>query len=131
MAAGIGTGTTLAFGTLTGGMTNISHSGSSRPVILLPHMGTTVTVPKVPGALTNWGSVTADILFDPDTDLATWLAEHVKDPDDLIITFPGGTIFTAGSAFIAGEDLFGVPVEDAMTASITFELNTLPVITGP
>lgn len=130
MAVGIGTGTTLAHGALSGGMTGIAHSGSTRPSIPVPHLGTTVTVPKVAGALRDWGSVTAEVLLDPAVDLANFLAQGVAAVADLVITFPDATVFTAAASFITDIDLFGVPLEDAMTASVTFELNTLPVLTG-
>lgn len=129
MAVGIGTGTTLTHGSLSGGMTSIAHSGTSRPSIPVPHMETTVSVPKVPGALVDWGSLTAEIILDSSVDLDTWITAASAAASPLVITFPSGSIFTV-TAFVTGMDLFGIPLEDVITASVTFELAALPVKSG-
>ncbi|KKK52703.1 hypothetical protein LCGC14_3102240 [marine sediment metagenome] len=127
MAIQIGTGVTFTKGSISGNVTNIAASGASRPSIPTGHLDSTVTMPFIPGQLTDWGSITMDFNFDADTDGTTWLAEAQTTATDLVISFndAGSTTFTV-AAFTTDHDPFTVPLEDLVTASMTWKMAGIP-----
>ncbi len=127
MAIQIGTGVSFTKGSISGNVTNISASGATRPSIATGHLGSTVTMPFISGALTDWGSITMDFNFDADVDGTTWLAEAQATGDALVISFndAGSTTFTV-TAFTTDHDPFTVPLEDLVTASMTWKMASIP-----
>ncbi len=127
MAIQIGTGVSFSKGDITGNVTNISASGATRPSISTGHLGSTVTMPFINGALTDWGSITMDFNFNADADGTTWLAEAQTSATSLVISFNdvASTTFTV-AAFTTDHDPFTVPLEDLVTASMTWKMADIP-----
>ncbi len=127
---GIGTGVTVKKNAVSlGNVTNLTLSGASRPALSTAHLGSLITNPQVPGALTNWGSMAMDLNIAPDTDIDLLLTEAVATATDFIIQFDGTatTNVVTVAAFCTDHDLFAIPLEDVMTASMTWQLTEIPV----
>lgn len=121
MTVGSGTGTTVSIsgtGTFSGKVTGISVDGVEIPVIDVSHMGTSTYREKVFGSLAEPGSVTIEVMFEPDnppvigetgTMTITWLA---GSPNPTLAGTGAITAYTADT-----------PLEDAMTGSFTWSFD--------
>jgi hypothetical protein len=122
MGIDIGTSATVTFATsgFTACIRDISVSGISREAVETTCMDTSNARTFIPGDLYDPGEVSMEILFNPDTDLPLNGAAEV-----ITITYPLGTGETsaatlAGTGFLTAVD-WTVPLEDVMTASVTFK----------
>lgn len=117
----IGTGTTIAFATTSFApqVTNVSWDGISRADIPSSHMATTGAHTSIPGRLYDPGELTLEIWF-VSSELAGATEMWTKPAETMTLTFPDGGTFVA-LAFCIGFSL-NDPMEDGMTATITFEI---------
>lgn len=115
-------GTTITFGTssFTAQITSIQSDGESRPVVDITHYGITGNRRKMPGNLTDPGTISMTVLYDPNTQPP--IAGAVET---ITITFPvpsgGSTGATlAGTGFVSewSWDATGGD-ESPMTADVT------------
>lgn len=124
MAVDIGTGTTFA---VAGGgayntaatLLSITWSDFSRESIDVSHMLTTGGKDFIPADLYDAGTVTAEVLFD-----STLPVPMSGVAGLLTVTFPDADTW-ACDAFCTGFE-FTDPMEDKMTASITYKLTGDP-----
>lgn len=122
MAADVGTGTTIGFGTtgFTAEIMNVDGAAMTREVIDTSHMGSTTWRTFIPGDLSDPGEVTFEFNFDPDEQ------PPINAPAETItITFPvpqgmaaGATL--VGTGFISSWE-FSDPFEDKMTGTATIK----------
>lgn len=121
MATGIGTGTTITFGTsaFSADILDVSGPNLQRGSVDLSHMGTTTARTFVPTDLYDGGEVTFDILFDP----ADALPPINGDAETITIdpAGVGATDTLQFSGFMTGFE-YGFPFEDRMTASVTVKV---------
>ena len=119
-----GTGTTITFGTtgFTASVTSISFEGVERPSIDTTHLGTTGGRTFIPGDLPDYGSISLDIQFDPDT-----MPPITAAPETITVTFPlsaGATTPAtwAATGFVMGFDA-NAPLEELMTGTISIKIS--------
>lgn len=117
----IGTGTTVTFGTTVFApqVTNVSWDGISREAIDNSHMGTTGARTSIPGDLYDPGELTLEIWF-VTSELAGATEMWTKPAETITVLFPDTGTFVA-SGFCTGFTL-NDPLEDGITATITFEI---------
>ena len=119
MAADVGTGATVVFGTtgFSANVTGINHSGLSRAAIDTSYLGTTGGRTFIPGDLYDPGQLTLEIDFDP----ASVIADEIYSTaaETVTVTFPDASTLS-GSAFCTNLS-FGVPLEDKQTGSVTLD----------
>lgn len=122
--ADIGTGASITFGTSswTGDIVDISGDGMSREAIDVSHLNTTDWKEFLPSDNTDPGSITLEILFDPDDEPPITSAKET-----VTVTFPlpagMSTAATWASDAFVTDFSYGVPYEDRMTASMTLKLS--------
>lgn len=121
MAAGdtdIGTGTTVSAagaGAYAAEVLSVSWSDMSREAIDVSHMGTTGGRDFIPSDLYDPGVLTLEVHF------KTTLAVPISAADTAItITFPDAETWVC-DGFVTGFE-FNDPMEDKMTATITYKL---------
>lgn len=129
--AGIGTGTTVTFGTsgFSAELLGIDHGDIARPKIDTTHYGSTGRTAR-PGKLVDPGEVELELAFDP-ADRPPVSA----DPEVITIQMPpeAGEITGAkleGTGFISGWK-FGLPLEERNTGSATVVWSGAPTWTDP
>ena len=134
MAANVGTGTTVTFGTpgdtwstantATGTyLLGLSWNGISRPVIDITTMATTGGRDFMGGDLYDLGSLTLELLFDPAV-VPPMLTAAAAAGGTVSIAWAGGTgptdIWTGLGHFT--DFSINAPLEDRMTATAVFKL---------
>lgn len=129
MAADIGTGTTITFGTssFTAEIMSVNGNDITREDIDTTHMGTTNYRTFIPADLVDGGSIELEINFDPDSQ-----PPIAGAAETITITFP----LPAGQSTPADLEFsgyvnswsWGVPNEEKMTATLTIKVdgNTEP-----
>lgn len=117
----IGTGTTVAFATTSFApqVTNVSWDGISREEIDSSHMGTTGARTSIPGDLYDPGDLVLEIWF-VSSELSGATEMWKKPAETMTLTFPDSGTFVA-SVFCTGFSL-NDPMEDGMTATVTFKI---------
>ena len=125
----IGTGTTVTFATTVFApqVTNVSWDGISREAIDSSHMGTTGARTSVAGDLYDPGELTLEIWF-VTSEVSGAKEMWTKPSETITVTYPDGGTFVA-SGFCTGFTL-NDPVEDGMTATITFKIAGDITVTG-
>lgn len=120
----IGTGTTVTFNAAAiAEILDVTPPGISRENVQSSHMGTVDAHTFLPVKLYDGGEVSLEIAFDPDMSMP--FADTVAA---MVITFPdsGSTTWTF-NAFVTGYEPAD-PLEDRMTATITFKVTGAIVI---
>lgn len=118
------TGITVGFGTtsFSAELTGVSMSGVERTSLQTSHHGSSEHT-FIPGDLVNYGEVTCEIQWDPDT------APPIDaDAETITITFPNGAKIV-GSAFVTSYD-WDAPLEEITTGSFTFKWAGEPTVTS-
>ena len=125
MAADVGTGATVGFGTSTyvAEITDIQWTGITRPSVDITHLASTTARAFMPGDLYDPGMMKLEILYDPRT---------IKPPmngaaETVTITFPSSDTAAASGFFTDWE--FGIPLEDKMTATVSVKFSGIITIT--
>ena len=129
---GVGTGTTIVFGTtsFTSNLLSLDWTGIKRKPLESSYMGTTALTSNatqfgsmtfIPGALTDAGSIKFKVQFNPDKiPILDSAAETVT------VTFPKGANTTgakwAGSGFVTDFEL-NDPLDAIMTATVTVKIS--------
>src|SRR5690606_32763226 len=117
MAADVGTGTTITFGTSSyaAEITGVTINGEEVPVIDISHMGTTGTRAKMLGDLKENVTLDVQVNFDPDE------PPPIGSSETITVTFPipsgstnGATRAGTGAIVSHSEE---VPLEDKMTGT--------------
>lgn len=119
MATGVGTGTTVVFSsgsTWSAEVTGLEIDGEEVPVIDFSHFGTTVWRESKPGTLSETPTLTIETQFNPD----------VPPPAKgtictCTVTFPDASTLSGTGFFVS--DSVSVPLDDKMTATVTFKFN--------
>jgi len=131
MAAGNGTGTSVAFGTssFAANVTGIAIDGVERPAIPTSHLGTTTSATFIPGDIVDEGTVTLDIQYDPDVE-----PPKKGAAETVTITFPllGGGSTAASRAFSAFVTSFdaGVEIDGLINGSVTVKVSGNVTVTA-
>jgi hypothetical protein len=114
MAADVGTGATITFGTsaYTAELTDIQWTGIERTVVDITHLGSSQARVFMPGDLYDPGSAQLSVLFD----VRTPRPAMNNAAETVTLTFPSSDTAVA-SGFFSGWE-FGVPLEDKMTATV-------------
>lgn len=114
MAAVVGVGTTVTFGTTTLSVISIRGPGMTRTKIDTSYQGSEDGWMTCVGGLIDPGEMTVEVLLEP----ADGALLDDSDPANLTVTFSDGGTLT-GKAFISGVSP-GVPFQDKATCEITF-----------
>lgn len=118
MAAGLGTGTSISFGTsnFTANILSIDGQELSRVSVQTSHLGTTDYHTFIPGKLVDPGGVDIEIQFDPDD-----FPPIDEDTETITVSFGTGGSWAA-SGFATGFT-WGAPLEDMMTGTLTVKFS--------
>jgi len=117
----IGTGTTVSFGgSPIGEILDLTPPGVSRETVQSSTMGTVDAHTFLGTKLYDGGEVSMEVAFNPG---ATWVIGSGDAAQSMVITFPdsGGTTWTF-DAIVTGYEPAD-PLEDRMTATITFKVD--------
>ncbi len=134
MAAGatqLGTGSTFTFSGINGDLLSLSLGDMSRDSVETHHMGTTGFRPKLFGLTYSTGTITAEIQMDTTEDGSTPI---VATAGSLVLNLgtvgasDQGSIYTYSAAAMTGFS-WNAPLEDVITATVEWELNSEAVIT--
>lgn len=120
MAATVGTGSTLSFGTNTTflpELLSVEFSGRGREAINSSHMGTSSAHTFIPASLVDNGTITATFHHDGTDDFATMISSAAED---VTVKWGAAAVSWACSGFVT-EVSAQAPLEDKMTASITIK----------
>ena len=120
----IGTGASLAYSssTFVARITEIQWSGISREHPETTHLGSTDARAYLPGDLYDPGELSLSIQYEPGNEPPISAAQET-----ITLTFPANTaqgIDTAATLAVTAsvsEFSFGVPLEDVITADVTFK----------
>ena len=120
MAAAIGTGTKIAFGTtgFTAEILDITLPARTRGTVDTSHMGTTDAHTQMPLTLQKNEALEFSIHLDPNPVPAVPLD---ADPEIITVTFPDASTWTF-TGFMTNYAA-SVPFEDKMAADITVEIS--------
>jgi hypothetical protein len=125
----IGSGSSFTFSGITGDLLSLSLGDMSRDSVEVHHMGTTGFRPKLFGVTDSTGTITAEIHFDTTEDGSTPI---VAAAGSLVLNIgkaaSDGSIYTYSSAAMTGYS-WNDPLEDVLTATVEWELNSEAVIT--
>tara|TARA_R100000808_G_scaffold5235_1_gene16064 strand:- start:2207 stop:2593 length:387 start_codon:yes stop_codon:yes gene_type:complete len=120
MATTTGHGTTLTLGT-TGALiteiNDVSWGDMTRNAVETTNMSTSDHRTFIPHPLSDRGSLTVEANLDDQAE--GWADLIDADAETITVTFPSGTLWTC-SGFLRDAS-FSVPLEDKMTASLTFK----------
>lgn len=127
-----GHGATVTYGGFTAQITGVSGPSLARDAIDITHMGSPNKWREFMPGLIDAGELTLEVHFDPTEAPAIAAAYDPATPTPLTITWPdsANTQFVAEGAFMTGYDV-GDPVDDKMTASVTFKLSGEMNFSGP
>ena len=104
-------------------VTSITPPSDSVDVIDVTHMASPSNTREFIQGLTDPGEVSIDINFTPGSGSDTAIqAKRGAGTGNYQITFPGGTVWTF-AAFLTGYEP-AVPVDDKMTATVTFKVTS-------
>jgi hypothetical protein len=129
MAADIGQGTQIVFGSVLGGtagfkLTGMSWSGVERAVADASHMGTTGGKEFVASEIYDPGEVSAEVLFDPA--IKPWATlTNVTSTQAVEVRFAAGAATTqlwSAYGYITGFEA-GSQMEDMQTGTVTIKLS--------
>lgn len=124
----LGTGSTFAFSGVAGDLVSLSLGDMSRDSVEVHHMGTTGFRPKLFGRTYSTGTITAELHFDS-TAAATSVIVGVEATLTLNIgkAASDGSVWVYSAAAVTAYS-WNDPVEDVMTATVEWELNSEPSI---
>jgi hypothetical protein len=132
MAADIGQGTYVTFGTALNGtagykITGVNHGGISRAVAEATHMQS-VAKEFVASAIYDPGELSVEVLFDPSIKPTADLSSVGTNQTVTVYWANGGTAVTQWTAFgFATGFEAGAQMEDMMSGTLTIKLSgTLP-----
>lgn len=114
-----GTGTSIEFSSgFFAEILDLTPPGPSRESIATSHFGTTEAMSFEPAKLVDWGEMTVEIAFDPETTPPIGSAAEI-----IVITFPdtGATTWTFSGFMTSFEP--SVPMDDQATASCTIKVS--------
>lgn len=118
-APDIGTGTTFTWSTMAGNVLGVRWGGIHFDTIKTSHMGTTTAHTFMKTDLYDGGTVTLDVQFPMTTvNLTSALGTAAST---LTITLPGSSTLAA-TAILTDYEVT-VPLEELMTASLTFKIS--------
>lgn len=120
-----GHGASLTFSGLVANIIKISGGGATRAAIDITHLGTTVSKSYIPAKLVEPEDITAEIEFDPQSALPVNGAAGT-----LVINWADATtsIWTYANAFVKSITVGGAASGERMTASVTWQISGLPVV---
>ncbi len=125
----LGTGSTFVFSGIVGDLVSLSLGDMSRDSVEVHHMGTTGFRPKLFGLTYSTGTITAEVYMDTTQDGSTPIVGAEAQLVLNLGTAAGvGSIYTYSAAAMTGYS-WNDPLEDVITATIEWELNSEAVIT--
>lgn len=122
IVASDGHGSTMTFAGLTGNIISIEISGATREQIDNTHLASEAKT-STPSALVDWGEVTAEIDYD-----YSYIPPVAGSKGTLTVVTSTAKTWTCGDAYCTSFKPSGAQSGQRMTASVSFKLNTQPVI---